>query len=102
MWLQHTSDPLIAPDAQDVIDALARHPQCLPSLVQAATPTLAAILQRGAMLRLAKQQRQPPPSAASIAGVPEETPMLIEASLELLGALVKPGHDASNLEVGTS
>lgn len=106
VWLQHTSDPLIAPDAQEVIGALASHSSCLPSLVQAAAPTLAAILQRGAATRLAKQQGQPPAAAAAAAaaaagavGLPDESPMLVEASLDLLGALVKPGQDATTLEV---
>ena len=102
VWLQHTSDPLIAPDAQEVIGALASHSSCLPSLVQAAAPTLAAILQRGAARRLAKLQGQPPPAAATAAGSEglPESPMLVEASLDLLGALVKPGHEATTMEVG--
>jgi hypothetical protein len=110
VWLQHTSDPLIAPDAQEVIGALANHSQCLPSLVQAAAPTLAAILQRGAAVRLAKQQGQSAAAASAAAAaaasaasaglhLPEETAMLVEASLDLLGALVKPGQDATTLEV---
>lgn len=101
VWLQHTSDPLIAPDAQEVIGALASHGHCLPSLVQAAAPTLAAILQRGTAIRLAKLQGQPAAAAVAAAGpgLPEETPMLVEASLDLLGALVKPGQEATTLEV---
>lgn len=101
MWLQHTSDPLIAPDAQEVIGALASHSYCLPSLIQAAAPTLAAILQRGAAIRLAKLQGQPAAAAVAAAGpgLPEETPMLVEASLDLLKALVKPGQEATTLEV---
>lgn len=103
MWLQHTSDPLIAPDAQEVIGALASHSHCLPTLIQAAAPTLAAILQRGAAIRLAKLQGQPAAAAAAVAaagpGLPEETPMLVEASLDLLKALVKPGQEATTLEV---
>jgi hypothetical protein len=100
VWLQHTSDPLIAPDAQEVIGALASHSSCLPSLVQAAAPTLAAILQRGAARRLAKQQGQPlSAAAAGSEALPDESPMLVEASLDLLGALVQPGHEATTMEV---
>lgn len=101
VWLQHTSDPLIAPDAQEVIGAIASHSQCLPALIQAAAPTLAAVLQRGAAVRLAKLHGQPVASAAASAGpgLPEETPMLVEASLDLLKAMVKPGQDAATLEV---
>jgi hypothetical protein len=104
VWLQHTSDPLIAPDAQEVIGALASHGQCLPTLVQAAAPTLAAVLQRGTAIRLAKLQGQPTAVAVAAAGpgLPEETPMLVEASLDLLGALVKPGQEPTTLEVCVS
>lgn len=106
VWLQHTQDPVIQPDAQEVIDALASHASCFPSLVGAAAPTLAAILQRGAAVRMARQQGQSPEAAAAagaaavgLVPVPEETSMLVEASLDLLRTLVKPGQDATTLEV---
>jgi len=107
VWLAHTQDPVIQPDAQEVIDALASHANCVPSLVAAAAPTLAAILRRGAAVRLARQQGQSPEAAAAAgaaavgsAAVPEETSMLVEATLDLLRALVKPRQDATTMEVG--
>lgn len=95
-WIAHTSDPLIGPDAQDVIAAIASQPACLPSLAAAAAPTLAGILSRGAAARQAKRQGLPPPAAEP----GQDGPMLVEASLDLLGTLVNPGQEAVAAEVG--
>jgi hypothetical protein len=108
VWLRHTADPLIAPDAQEVIGAIARHPGCLPTLAAAAAPTLAGIVERGAAARhsgSSKRQRRTPAEArahaadAAAASEVEDSPMLVEASLDLLAALVTPGQPAVAAEV---
>ncbi|KAF8072465.1 Ipo9 [Scenedesmus sp. PABB004] len=96
VWVAHTADPLIAPDAQAVIAAIAAHPACLPGLAAAAAPTLAGILARGAAARGAARAAAPPPAAQ---GAGEEGPMLVEASLDLLGTLVDPGQPAVAAEL---
>jgi hypothetical protein len=120
VWLRHTSDPLIAPDAQEVIGAIASHPACLPPLCAVAAPTLAGILSRGAANRARKQhqqqhqqQQQRTPAearahaaaaaaAAAAGGEVEDSPMLVEASLDLLGALVTPKQPDVAAEVRAS
>jgi hypothetical protein len=99
-WVSHTSDPLISPDAQAVIAAIASHPACLPSLAAAAAPTLAGILSNGAAARQAKRQGLQP--AAAAAGGGDEAPMLVEASLDLLGTLLQPNQPAVAMEVRTA
>lgn len=94
-WVAHTSDPLISPDAQSVIAAIASHPNCLPSMAATAAPTLAGIISNGAAARQAKRRGLPAPAAAA-----GERPMLVEASLDLLGTLVLPGQPAVAAEVG--
>uniref|UniRef100_A0A383VNQ8 Importin N-terminal domain-containing protein n=1 Tax=Tetradesmus obliquus TaxID=3088 RepID=A0A383VNQ8_TETOB len=105
-WVAHTSDPLISPDAQAVIAAIAAHPACLPSLAAAAAPTLAGILSSGAAARQAKRQGLRPRLAAAAAaaaaaagGAVEEAPMLVEASLDLLGTLLQPEQPAVAAEL---
>jgi hypothetical protein len=98
-WVSHTSDPLISPDAQAVIAAIASHPACLPSLAAAAAPTLAGILSSGAAARQAKRHGLQPPPAAAAAGGGDEAPMLVEASLDLLGTLLQPNQPALANEV---
>ncbi|WIA28271.1 hypothetical protein OEZ86_010825 [Tetradesmus obliquus] len=101
-WVAHTSDPLISPDAQAVIAAIAAHPACLPSLAAAAAPTLAGILSSGTAARQAKRQGLRPRLAAAAAaagGAVEEAPMLVEASLDLLGTLLQPEQPAVAAEL---
>jgi hypothetical protein len=93
-WVSHTSDPLISPGAQAVVAAIAAHPACLPSLAAAAAPTLAGILSNGAAARQAKRQGLQPAAAAG-----GEAPMLLEASLDLLGTLLQPNQPAVAIEV---
>ncbi|WIA08198.1 hypothetical protein OEZ85_007649 [Tetradesmus obliquus] len=105
-WVAHTSDPLISPDAQAVIAAIAAHPACLPSLAAAAAPTLAGILSSGTAARQAKRQAKRQglrprlaAAAAAAGGAVEEAPMLVEASLDLLGTLLQPEQPAVAAEL---
>ncbi|KAF6258143.1 armadillo-type protein [Scenedesmus sp. NREL 46B-D3] len=99
-WVSHTSDPLISPDAQAVIAAIASHPACLPGLATAAAPTLAGILSNGAAARQARRRGlQPAAAAAGGGGGAGEAPMLVEASLDLLGTLLQPDQPAVAVEL---
>lgn len=98
VWIAHTSDPLIGPEAQGVIGAIASHPSCLPSVAATAAPTLAGILRHGAAAQQARRQGLPPPQAEP----GHDGPMLVEASLRMLGTLVNPGQEAVASQVGNA
>ena len=68
VWAEKVTDPLLAADARDVLEALASVPACLPSLHQLAVPTLAGVI--------ATPEAQPP--------------MLVESTLDLLCVLLRP------------
>jgi hypothetical protein len=51
VWADKVTDPLLAADARDVLEALAAVPACLPSLHAMAVPTLTAVLAAGAYTR---------------------------------------------------
>ncbi len=72
VWAANASDPLISGDALDVLQALAACPKCLGPLAQHATPALAQVVTNPA----------------------NQPPMLLEASLDLLAALVRPAASA--------
>jgi hypothetical protein len=93
-WAAHTADPLIGPDAQNVVAAIASQPACLHSLAAAAAPTLAGIISRGVAAQQARQR-------SAHAGSAEQggSSMLVEASLDMLGTLIQPGQPAVALEV---
>ena len=67
-WAERISDPLLASDARDVLEALASYPACLPSLHAMSVPTLARIV--------SAPESQPP--------------MLAEHALDLLAVLIRP------------
>ena len=72
VWSANVQDPLVAEEGLDVLSALAACPDCLPQLAAHAVPVLARVV-------------------ASPRGQP---PMLVEASLNLLEALVRPSAPA--------
>lgn len=78
VWAANVADPLVSGDALEVLESLASYPACLPTLARHAAPTLSRI----------------------IAGPGSQPPMLVEASLDLLTVLVKPGSMEVAAQVG--
>jgi hypothetical protein len=81
VWERHVADPLLSEDALDLLSRLAASPACLPALAAHTLRPLSDTLSRAAAAGGGSGGQQQ-----------QQQPVLVEASCDLLAALVQPGQ----------